>query len=116
MNPHEQLKENIFELCLGKDNPSAELLEHGSFPANWVTRYVSLVEKATHVWAEQAEWPREVAASLHFASLYLEIRYEAWRKIAARDNAVTSRGLGEVRRCSEMFLIGSVLKKEKPDV
>jgi len=116
MNSDEQLKENIFEHCLGKGNPSTELLERGSFPPNWVSRYASLVEKATHVWVDRPEWPREVVASLHFASFYLEIRYEAWRRAVAQDNAVTRRGLGQVRRCSEVFLLGSVLKNEMPDI
>ena len=43
--PNEQLKWKIFEHCLGAGNPTFELVERGSFPANWVSRYGSLVEK-----------------------------------------------------------------------
>lgn len=102
---NEQLKQNILEHCLGGGNPSFELLETGTFPANWVSRYVSLVEKAMKVWGDEKDWPREVAASLHFASFYLEIRYDAWRKASARENPTTRRSLGEIRRCSELFLL-----------
>ena len=104
MSPDEQLKENIFEHCLGKGNPSGELVVTGSFPANWVSRYVSLVEKATNVWSDREAWPKEVVASLHFASFYLEIRFDAWRKGCGRDNPDTRRGLGEIRRCSDIFV------------
>jgi hypothetical protein len=112
MNSEEQLKQNIFEHCLGKGNPTIELVERGSFPPNWVSHYVSLVEKATNVWGSRGDWPKELVASLHFASFYLEIRFDAWRKASGRDNPSTRQGLGEIRRCSEMFLL-SPLKNEK---
>jgi len=113
MNSEEQLKEIIFEHCLGKGSPSTELLERGSFPPNWVTRYISLVERATKVWGDKKEWPREVVGSLHFASFYLEIRFDAWRRASGKDNPNTRRGLGEIRRCSEVFLLSSLKNEAK---
>jgi hypothetical protein len=111
MESHEQLRANLFEHCLGAGNPSTELLERGTFPANWVSRYVALVERASHVWRDQSDWPREVIAAIHFASFYLEIRYQAWQHGSARDNPATRKALGEIRRHSELFLLSPVTDK-----
>ena len=111
MESHDQLKANIFEHCLGTGNPSAELLERGTFPANWVSRYVALIESATRVWREQSDWPKEVVAAIHFASFYLEIRYQAWQHGSGRDNSATQKALGEVRRHSELFLLSPATDK-----
>ena len=76
-----------------------------------MSRYVALVERATHVWQNQAAWPKEVVAAIHFASFYLEIRYQAWQKGSARDNPTTRQALGEIRRHSEAFLLSPAAYK-----
>jgi len=99
------------EHCFGAGEPSLELLNRGSFPENWVSRYVSLLDKVTHVWNEERCWPREVVAAIHFSSFYLEIRYHAWQTGSGQDNTVTRKALGEIRRHSELFLLSPVVRK-----
>jgi hypothetical protein len=115
MGSNEQLKTNIFEHCLGAGNPSTELLEQGTFPPNWVSRYVALLESATNVWRGQPDWPKEVVAAFHFASFYLEIRYQAWQHGSGKDNPTTRKALGEIRRHSEVFLLSPATEKLKDE-
>ena len=111
MNPDDQLLANIVEHCFGSGEPSVSLLNRGAFPANWVSRYLSLLEKASHVWKERSEWPRELVTAIHFSSFYLDIRFESWQRSTGGDNQTTRKALGAIRRQSELFLLSPCMKK-----
>ncbi|MEQ9076582.1 MAG: hypothetical protein RLP09_22180 [Sandaracinaceae bacterium] len=103
---HAQLLESLSAHVFGESAPSTRLLEDGVFPANWVTRYEALVESASHVWASERLWPRELVAAIHFASFYLHARYQAWTLGGGRREK-TEAQLDRVRAVSEVFLLGS---------
>ena len=89
----------------GSGNPSNELINHGRFPRNWVHTYLGLVHRASDAYRDAHEWPREIVSAIHFASFYLEVRYEAWARMSGTRNPSTERQLREVRTPSELFLL-----------
>ena len=96
---HAQLLESLSAHVFGESAPSTRLLEDGVFRANWV-------ESASHVWASERLWPRELVAAIHFASFYLHARYQAWTLGGGRREK-TEAQLDRVRAVSEVFLLGS---------
>lgn len=102
---HAQLMANLTKHVFGDDEPSTLLINEGRLPANWVSRYVSLVASASNAWGEEKLWPREVVAAVHFASFYLQGRYDAWRVSGGRREE-TEAQLTKIRGVSEAFLLG----------
>lgn len=103
----ERLIENLVAHVFDGD-VSSSLLEHGSFPPNWVSRYVALLERASNVFRDQPSWPRELVGTVHFASFYLEGRYDLWRRTSGRANERTEAMLREIRGPSEIFLLAGI--------
>ncbi len=105
---HQQLLDNLVRHVFGDGEPSSQLLNEGTFPANWVSRYERFVQSANRVWGHQNTWPKNLVGAVHFASLYLESRYAAWQTNGLKREQ-TEEGLRRVRGVSEVFLIGSVV-------
>ena len=90
------------------------LLEKGEFPPGWVETYLELLKEAEIVWRNQTCLPRELIAAVHFASWYLNIRYNAWCVFSKKLNATTERQLAQIRTPSETFLMMSIIKDLTP--
>lgn len=108
----QELAENLVAHVLDS-GVSQSLIDQGRFPANWVTRYLALVERATNVWRDEPAWPREVVGAIHFASFYLAGRYETWSRLSGRANEDTEAGLRRVRGPSEIFLLAGVTGRDE---
>lgn len=99
-----QLREHVF----GNDGPTESLINEGRFPHEWASKYLELLNVATKQWQHQQMWPRELVAAIHFASWYLDLRYDAWCS-SNPPNKTTERELAAIRSTSELFLMhGSV--------
>ena len=72
------------------------------------------MESATNAWGAQGEWPSEVVSAVHFASLYLQGRYDAW-KVGGKRNEKTESQLTEVRGASEPFLMLPVARRKQAE-
>ncbi|MDD9942871.1 MAG: hypothetical protein OXU20_17655 [Myxococcales bacterium] len=105
---------NLWDHVFGAPDPSRHLLDEGRFPANWVSRYRALVESATNAWGAENEWPSEAVSAVHFASLYLQGRYDAWR-VGGNRNEKTESQLTEVRGASEAFLMLPVARRKQTE-
>ena len=53
MKPTEKLLHNLYDHCVGSGNPTLDLVERGIFPANWVSRFLALVKRASSVWKDE---------------------------------------------------------------
>jgi diguanylate cyclase len=54
-------------------------LEEGKLPPGWAEEYRRLLEQAEAEWLAKPLWPRTMVAAMHYALLYLELRYRSWR-------------------------------------
>ena len=106
------LEEDLFAFCLGKENPSATLMQDGSFPEGWVDCYFQLLEQAKEQWGNDSAAPRKAVAAIHFASMYLHLRYGAWRNFNHRENHATDSALAQIRTRSELWLLGPMASRE----
>lgn len=91
--------------CVGSNQPSSDLMDRGRFPKNWVGKYAALLERCETMLAGRDHWPRDLVAALHFASLYLPIRYESWHHCTGSTREETERGLRTVRARTEVLLM-----------
>jgi hypothetical protein len=85
-----------------------ELIYHGRFPPNWTTKYRELLATASDHWVNEPLWPRKLVASIHFASWYLNSRYDVWLKSDRSQSQrceQTERELASLRSPSEIFLM-----------
>lgn len=110
MESPEALKNRLVEHVLGAGKPTNALLNTGTLPGDWVEKYLALLERVVAIWREQATWPREIVGAVHFASFYLNIRYDAWRSWTGGRNAQTEAGLARIRGPSELFLLAGIPK------
>jgi hypothetical protein len=87
------------------------LVMHGQFPDAWVANYLEMLRIATHEWSEQPLWPRRMVAAIHFASWYLNLRYDVWCSASGQRNELTERELKSLRSPSEIFLMRGSLRE-----
>ena len=111
MKNNEELIERIYDHCLGKDDPAESLLDAGKLPSKWSEKYLSLVESATETWKEQEYLPAKVVAAIHYASYYLNIRYEVWKIDSGKINEDTEIELESLRTPSEIFMFCGAREK-----
>ena len=102
------LDADLLEHCLGKQEPSSSLLKTGAFPNGWVELYLGLLDQAEKKWGTETAAPRKAVAAIHFASMYLSIRYQAWKGFNRRNNPITDAALCQVRTSSELWLLGCI--------
>src|SRR5207244_1477122 len=106
------ISEAIFDLCLGSRCPYRSILDTGKLPATWEGDYLKQLALVSQLWAERLEIPRKVAAAIHAASLYLPLRYDAWRHLnpGMPNNPETESAIARLRTSSELFLMASLNK------
>jgi len=104
-DPHEQLAENLRRHCVGADNPAPTIVATGRFPPNWVSTYLSLLNKVENVWGEKYMIPRGVALSLHYVSLHIVSYYEMWCSLNGQRDAKIDADVRRIRSETEIFLL-----------
>ena len=77
----------------------------GTFPVGWVESYFRLLNLARSRWSKNGDVPRSAVAAIHFASLYLPLRYSTWEKFSGEVNAKTQDELARLRCHSETWLL-----------
>jgi hypothetical protein len=93
--------------------PTSELINTGQFPIGWSAEYLRLLRIASDEWAEKPAWPRQLVAAVHFASWYLNLRYDYWCQTSGRRNLQTEKELASLRSPSEIFIMrGSLGRAE----
>jgi len=101
--------EAIYQHVLGTGDPSASLVERGEFPAGWAQEYRRLLALAGAEYLAQPLWPRCLVTAMHYARLYLEVRYAAWQGFegGGRRNEETERELASVMAPTRIFFAQS---------
>lgn len=94
----------------GVGSPCDSLCNSGEFPTGWVAEYLRLVRIASDEWATSPTWPKQLVAAVHFASWYLNLRYDVWRHSSGSANPQTERDLNSLRSPSEIFLMQGAVR------
>ena len=100
----ESINDKLHELVWGARQPEPALVSTGKFPDNWGDDYLSLLSTAETTLRNSSSWPRTLFVSIHFASCYLPLRYEAWKTQAGIENRETKQMLAEISLRSELLI------------
>lgn len=104
------IADRLFNHVFGSGEPTALLMDNGRLPSDWASTYLQLLREASEEWHDQPLWPRQLVSAVHFASWYLQMRYDVWRqRTGSRDDA-TEKSLAAIRSPSEIFLMRGSLK------
>ena len=88
---------------------SSSLIETGRFPDGWLEAYRLGLAQASNLYSGES-WPKELFASLHYASTHLCLRYYARKETAAARIAETETTLGGVHLDTEVFFWTEISK------
>jgi len=100
----------------GDGAPCDSLLNAGQFPAGWTDKYLCLLRVASEQWVHEPMWPRQLVAAVHFASWYLNLRYDVWCRHSGRRNLQTEKELSSLRSPSEIFIMVGSTALAPPEV
>jgi len=104
----------LYEHVLGKGQPSKVILNTGILSTEWTDTYLQLLKESVQKCEGQDSLPRDIVAAVHFASWYLNIRYDAWPAFEkGRRNEQTERNLGRLRTPSEYLLLSAHVERAK---
>lgn len=106
------INDKLHELVWGASQPEAALVSMGKFPENWGDDYLSLLSTAESTLRNSSFWPRSLFVSIHFASCYLPLRYEAWKTQAGIENRETKQILAEISLRSELLIWRTFIDNE----
>ncbi len=96
----------MYEHVLGEGHPGMTLLNTGKLSGEWTDTYLELLKQAVQKCEGRDTLPREIVAAVHFASWYLNIRYDAWRSFEkGKRNEQTETNLARIRTPSEFLLL-----------
>jgi hypothetical protein len=110
----DSIESRLYEHVLGDGSPHPALLSSGVLSDEWTETYLRLLKEAVQKCEGQDSLPRDIVAAVHFASWYLNIRYDAWRGFEkGRRNEQTERNLGRLRTPSEFLLLSSHVERAK---
>ena len=114
MHAPDSIESRIYEHVLGEGHPGLTLLETGVLSTEWTDTYLQLLKESVQKCEGQDSLPREIVTAVHFASWYLNIRYNAWRSFGKpKRNEQTETNLARIRTPSECLLLSSVSEKWK---
>jgi len=99
------LTEKLYDHCLGSGDPTLDLVSSGIVSTKWVENYLLLLSEASSTWSEESLVPRKVVAAVHYASFYLNIRYDIWCQNSGCTNRETEKLIGSLRTPSEIFIL-----------
>src|SRR5689334_13573309 len=106
----------LYEHVLGEGQHSNVLLNTGVLSTEWTDTYLRLLKEAAQKFERQVSLPRDIVAAVHFASWYLNIRYDAWRAFEkGRRNEQTEHNLGRLRTPSEYLLLSAFVERAKAE-
>ena len=106
------IESRLYEHVLGAGEPSSKLLNTGVLTTEWTNTYLQLLDEAVQKCAGRQCLPRDVVTAVHFASWYLNIRYDAWRHFNnGRRIELTERELARLRPPSEHLLLSAMVEK-----
>ena len=107
----------LYEHVLGAGTPHPTLLSTGVLSDEWTETYLLLLKEAAQKCEGQEFLHRDIVAAVHFASWYLQIRYDAWRGFERGDrNEKTERNLGRLRIPSEFLLLSAHVDRTKAEI
>ena len=109
----DSIESRLYEHVLGSGSPQQALLNTGVLADDWTDTYLLLLHETVRLYDGQETLPREVVAAVHFASWYLNLRYDVWKGRPGRRNEQTERNLAKIRRPSEWLLLAPVLDRNK---
>lgn len=106
----ESIANKIADHVFGAGSPCDSLVNTGQLPSGWSGEYLRLLNVATDQWAQKPAWPRQLVAAVHFASWYLNLRYDVWCSASPRRrNLQTEKELASLRSPSEIFIMRGAL-------
>jgi hypothetical protein len=104
----------LYEHVFGEREPTVALLNTGMLSDEWTDTYLRLLKETAQTFEGQPSLPREIVAAVHFASWYLNIRYDAWRGFNNGErNQKTEHNLGRLRTPSELLLLSAYAERER---
>lgn len=108
------IESRLYDHVLGASTPHPMLVNTSVLTDDWTEMYLLLLTEAVQKFEGQDSLPREVVAAVHFASWYLNIRYDLWRGFNnGQRNEKTERNLGRLRTPSEFLLLSGGVEKAK---
>ena len=112
MHTPDSIEARIYEHVLGSGSPHPALLDTGVLPDEWTETYLRLLKEVAQKYDGQKPLPREVVSAVHFASWYLNIRYDGWKGLhrGQRDEK-TESNLGRLRAPSEFLLLSGHVER-----
>jgi hypothetical protein len=81
------------------------LLNHGTFPDGWPSRYLAFVDRVAQGY-ESDRLPREVMAVIYSASVYCTKRYHDWQRLTGGVNDATQALVDQVRWSGDRLVLG----------
>jgi hypothetical protein len=114
MSSPDSIESRLYEHVLGEGSPHQALLSKGVLSDEWTDIYLRLLKEAVQKFEGQDSLPRDIVAAVHFASWYLNIRYDAWKSFERGPrNEQTERNLGRLRTPSEFLLLSAHAERAK---
>jgi hypothetical protein len=108
------IESRLYEHVLGEGQQHNVLLNTGVLTTEWTDTYLQLLKEAVEKCQGRDFLPRDIVAAVHFASWYLNIRYDAWRAFEnGRRNEATEHNLGRLRTPSEYLLLSAHVERGK---
>lgn len=106
MHASDSIESRLYEHVLGAGSPHTALLSTGVLSDEWTEMYVQLLKETARKYEGEDSLPRIVVASVHFASWYLNLRYDSWLRFEnGPRNERTEHNLVRVRIPSEALLL-----------
>ena len=114
MPSSDSIESRLYEHVLGAGSPHPTVLSTGVLTDEWTEAYLQLLKEAAQKSEGREFLHRDIVAAVHFASWYLNIRYDAWRGFhSGQRNEKTERNLGRLRTPSEFLLLSGLVEREK---
>lgn len=88
-----------------RGNLLQKLLNHGTLPDGWSSRYLAFVERVAQHYGDTEPLPREILAIIYTASCYCTKRYHDWQRLSGETNAVTHSMVSEIRWAGDALLL-----------
>jgi hypothetical protein len=96
--------------------PLRTLLNHGTFPDGWPSRYLAFVERVAKHYGETEPLPRDVLAVIYYASVYCTKRYQDWQRWASATNDATADAVIRVRWAGDQLVLERYWRDGEPAV
>jgi hypothetical protein len=114
MSITDSVQSQLYQHVFGTESPHSSVLDNGVLSDEWTTTYLQLLKDVNQRFGGQDSLPRDIIAAVHFASWYLNIRYDSWKHFnVGMRNEKTEHNLARLRTPSEMLLLSGYYNKRK---